>query len=64
MTDIFTTLLRVMVPSIAISCGIVFWGPLLNIPANTTTATIGVLLPFLVLTLLLGWWQISDSSRK
>jgi hypothetical protein len=64
MTVVFTTLLRVMVPSIAISCGIVYGGPLLNIPANTTTATIGVFLPSLVLALLLGWWQISDSSRK
>jgi hypothetical protein len=64
MTEISTTLLRVMVLSIALSCGIVYGGPLLNIPANTTTATIGVFLPSLVLALLLGWWQISDSFRN
>jgi hypothetical protein len=57
MTAILMILLRVLVLSLAISCGIVFGGPLLNIPANTTTATIGVLLPSLVLAVLLGWWQ-------
>jgi hypothetical protein len=61
MTAILTILLRVLVLSAAISCGIVYGGPLLNIPANTTTATIGVLLPSLVLGMLMGWWQSTEN---
>jgi hypothetical protein len=61
MKAILTTLLRVLVLSTAISCGIVFGGPLLNIPANTTTATIGVLLPSFVLAVLMGWWQSTET---
>jgi hypothetical protein len=57
MSYILTILLRVFGLSALISCGIVFGAPLLNIPANTTTATIGVFLLPGTLALLLWWRQ-------
>ncbi len=55
-------LLRVTVISVALSVAIKFGAPLLEIPANNTTATIGVLLPVLLIAIILGWRHKSDSS--
>jgi hypothetical protein len=57
----FNTLLRVTLISVALSCLIKFAAPLLTIPANDTTATIGVLLPVLLVALTLLWRQKKSS---
>jgi hypothetical protein len=59
---VLAILLRVFGLSALISCGIVFGAPLLDIPANTTTATIGVFLLPATLALLL-WWRQSTSGN-
>ncbi len=56
------TLLRVTLVSIALSVAIKFGAPLLAIPVNNTTATIGVLLPVLLVALALWWRQIQKNS--
>jgi membrane protein implicated in regulation of membrane protease activity len=56
------TLLRVTLISIALSAAIKFGAPLLAIPANNTTATIGVLVPVLLVALTLWWRQIQKNS--
>jgi hypothetical protein len=56
------TLLRVTIISMALSVAIKFGAPLLEIPANNTTATIGVLLPVLLIAIILGWQQMKQDS--
>jgi hypothetical protein len=56
------TLLRVTLVSVALSVAIKFGAPLLKIPANNTTATIGVLLPVLLVAFTLWWRQIQKNS--
>jgi hypothetical protein len=62
MTEVITLILRVVVLSTALACAIVYGAPLLAVPANATTATIGVFLPPVALALLLGWWQWQERS--
>jgi hypothetical protein len=55
-------LLRVTIISVALSVAIKFGAPLLEIPANNTTATIGVLLPVVLIAIILGWQQMKQDS--
>ena len=56
------TLLPVTIISVSLSVAIKFGAPLLKIPANNTTATIGVLLPVVLIAIILGWQQIKQNS--
>jgi hypothetical protein len=58
MSPLVSTLLRVVLLSALISIAIKFGAPLLAIPVNTTTATIGVFLPVLLVAIALGWRQL------
>jgi hypothetical protein len=49
-----STCLRVIILSTVISIAIKFGAPQLAIPANATTATIGVFLPVLLIAIVLG----------
>jgi membrane protein implicated in regulation of membrane protease activity len=57
-------LLRVTLISLGLSAAIKFGAPLLEIPTNNTTATIGVLLPVLLVALTLVWRQVSKKSSE
>jgi hypothetical protein len=56
------TLLRVSIISVSLSMAIKFGAPFLKIPANNTTATIGVLLPVVLIAIILGWQQNKQNS--
>ena len=55
-------LLRVIMVSLSLSAAIKFGAPLLKIPTNNTTATIGVFLPVLLVALSLVWRQLQTKS--
>jgi membrane protein implicated in regulation of membrane protease activity len=55
-------LLRVIFISLSLSAAIKYGAPLLEIPTNNTTATIGVFLPVLLVALSLVWRQIQKKS--
>jgi membrane protein implicated in regulation of membrane protease activity len=55
-------LLRVALISLGLSAAIKFGAPLLEIPTNNTTATIGVFLPVLLVALSLVWRQVQKKS--
>jgi membrane protein implicated in regulation of membrane protease activity len=55
-------LLRVTIVSLSLSAAIKFGAPLLKIPTNNTTATIGVFLPVLLVALSLVWRQLQTKS--
>jgi membrane protein implicated in regulation of membrane protease activity len=55
-------LLRVTLISLSLSAAIKFGAPLLEIPTNNTTATIGVFLPVILVALSLVWRQIRKKS--
>jgi membrane protein implicated in regulation of membrane protease activity len=55
-------LLRVILISLSLSAAIKYGAPLLEIPGNNATATIGVFLPVLLVALSLVWRQIQKKS--
>jgi membrane protein implicated in regulation of membrane protease activity len=55
-------LLRITLISVSLSAAIKYAAPLLEIPMNNTTATIGVFLPVLLVALSLVWRQIQNKS--
>ena len=64
MSLLVSTLLRVIILSTIISIAIKFGAPQLAIPANTTTATIGVFLPVLLIAIVLGWRQLQANISR
>jgi hypothetical protein len=64
MSPLVSTILRVIILSTIISIAIKFGAPQLAIPATTTTATIGVFLPVLLIAIILGWRQLQVGAAR
>jgi membrane protein implicated in regulation of membrane protease activity len=57
----FKVISQLIFVSVLFSVTIKYAAPLLTIPTNNTTATIGVFLPVLVIAIIL-WWRQSQNN--